>query len=218
MGYTQTITFNQALAGTVSNECLENVRKGFSIDSSLTYPNATASWNISQVQHTDRNVPSGLYTPLYYSYPVDGVDLGHVNVQFPDGTVWSDGNKYVNIDAYLLNHAPKYLGWGEKVNGIAVIQEGEEMPNSGDAVNFIRAQKGNDTYNPTQDEIDAAMLIPFSTWVYTLAFVNGGDVTNFAKDGITTTTSQSYKQLAYFAASKVNQTATTLNPGLYEVE
>lgn len=119
----QIIPFNQGIAGTVPDSCLSNVRKGYGI--AAKYNTAWEAWQNTQ-QHTDQDVPTGVDVPLYYSYTttINGVtqNYGHINVRLANGTVWSDGNIYANIDAYLSNHAPKYVGWGESVNDVTVIK------------------------------------------------------------------------------------------------
>lgn len=127
----QVIPFNQSTAGKVPDECLENVRKGFSIPAK--YASAWEAWEHTQ-QHTDNNLPTGLDIPLYYSYTatIDGVtqNYGHINVRLANGTVWSDGNIYANVGAYLADHSPKFVGWGESVNDTMVIQGVQEMTDS----------------------------------------------------------------------------------------
>lgn len=123
----QDIAFNPAQAGTIHNFCLDNVRKGFGIENK--YASAWQAWENTQ-QHPDRNIPDGLDVPLFYSYTanIDGVtqNYGHINVRLADGTVWSDGTIYANLDAYLYNHYPQYVGWGESINDFKII-EGDTM-------------------------------------------------------------------------------------------
>lgn len=125
--YTQLVPFNKAQAGTVPNLCLDNVRKGYGIPNK--YASAWEAWEHTQ-QHPDRNIPDGLDVPLYYSYTatLDGVtqNYGHINVRLANGMVWSDGNIYTSIDSYLAFHSPKFVGWGESVNDVMII-EGETM-------------------------------------------------------------------------------------------
>jgi len=123
----QLIPFDQSRAGNVHNFCLDNTCKGFGIADK--YGSATEAWQHTQ-QHTDRDIPEGCDVPLFYSYTanIDGVtqNYGHINVRLKDGTVWSDGTIYADIDAYLYNHFPQYVGWGESVNDFQII-EGEEV-------------------------------------------------------------------------------------------
>lgn len=123
----QVIPFVPSKGGTTPNLCLANVVKGYGI--SNKYPTAWEAWQHTQ-QHPDRNIPAGLSVPLFYSYTttIDGVtqNYGHINVQLPNGTFWSDGNIYASLDAYLANHSPKYVGWGESVNDFKIL-EGANM-------------------------------------------------------------------------------------------
>lgn len=122
----QIIPFNTANGGTTPNMCLANVCAGYGIPNK--YASAWEAWQHTQ-QHTDP-IPDGLDVPLYYSYTADLGDgpqnYGHINVRLKDGTVWSDGTIYANLDAYLANHTPKYVGWGESINDTKII-EGEDM-------------------------------------------------------------------------------------------
>lgn len=137
--FIQDIPFNPAIAGTVHNMCLDNVRRGFGIDNK--YASAWEAWEHTQ-QHADRNMPDGLDVPLFYSYTatIDGItqNWGHINVRLADGTVWSDGTIYADVDAYLYNHFPQYVGWGESVNDFKIIQAGgnDMFPNEGDLINI----------------------------------------------------------------------------------
>lgn len=122
MNYIQIIPFNTSLGGNVSNMCLANVAKGYGIGNK--YSSAWQAWEHTQ-QHTDP-VPTGLAVPIYYSYTatIDGVteNYGHINVQLPNGTVWSDGNIYASIDDYTSKKLPKFVGWGESINDYKIIQ------------------------------------------------------------------------------------------------
>ena len=116
MAWRNTKSFNQSIAGKKKGYCLQNVRLGFGIASK--YANAITAWNNTQ-QHKDRSIPGG-DVPLFYTYKSDG----HINVRLANGQIWNDGEIYANLDAYLSGHpAVKYLGWGESVNGIRVIEE-----------------------------------------------------------------------------------------------
>lgn len=130
MDYTQLIPFDPSKGGNVPNLCLANVSAGYSIGNK--YASAWEAWQNTQ-QHPDRNIPAGLAVPIFYSYTttIDGVtqNYGHINVQLPDGSVWSDGNMYASIDAYMANHAPRFVGWGESVNDFKIIGE-DDMTSS----------------------------------------------------------------------------------------
>lgn len=140
----QLIPFDTSKGGNIPNFCLDNVRRGYSIANK--YGSAWEAWLHTQ-QHADRNFPAGLDIPLYYSYTttLDGVtkNYGHINVRLANGTVWSDGKIYANLDSYLINHFPKFVGWGESVNDFKII--GEDMSdifNDGDAQNLTDSLLG----------------------------------------------------------------------------
>lgn len=153
MAYIQVVPFNQAQGGTTPNLCLDNVRRGYGIPNK--YASAWEAWQHTQ-QHPDRNIPAGLAVPLYYSYTatIDGVtaNYGHINVQLPNGMVWSDGNIYTSIDAYLANHSPKFVGWGESINDVTIIQ-GEPMStwNNGDTYNLLNLSVSTEVANKAKD-------------------------------------------------------------------
>lgn len=117
----QLIPFDQSKGGKIPNLCLDNVVKGYQIQNK--YASAWEAWQHTE-QHTDP-VPSGLDVPLFYAYTttLDGItkNYGHINVRLANGTVWSDGNIYANIEAYEAHHDPKFVGWGESVNDYKII-------------------------------------------------------------------------------------------------
>ncbi len=148
---TQLVPFDVNKAGTTPNMCLDNVRRGYGIPAK--YGSAWEAWLHTQ-QHPDRNIPMGLAVPLYYSYTatIDGVtdNFGHINTLLPDGRVWSDGKYYANLDAYLANHTPKYVGWGESVNDVKVIT-GENMnPSTQNVLDFFKAFRNKTDLTPTE--------------------------------------------------------------------
>lgn len=111
--------FNQSLAGKRVGFCLQNVRKGYGI--AAEYVIAIEAWDAvvaAKQGHKDRSIPAG-DVPLFYTYKTDG----HVNVRLANGKVWSDGTIYLNLDDYLAKHTSvHYLGWGESLNGVRVLQ------------------------------------------------------------------------------------------------
>lgn len=116
MAYKQTKSFSTSRGGSTPGYCLRNTRLGYGI--AAKYANAITAWKNTQ-QHKNRSIPTGVEVPLFYSYKTDG----HINVRLADGRVWSDGKIYANLDAYLrAATACTYLGWGESVNGVRVIE------------------------------------------------------------------------------------------------
>lgn len=164
----QVVPFDQSKAGAVKYMCLNNVRLGYGIPNK--YATATQAWEHTQ-QHPDRNVPSGVDVPLYYSYTttIDGVtaNYGHINVRLANGKVWSDGVAYASLDAYLQYHLPKYLGWGESVNDVRVIKEGDTVPedykvNQGDVTNVCNSYG----WTPDQNYLNVWVGQPWKKFWY----------------------------------------------------
>lgn len=120
--YVQTKSFDTRKAGTIGNFCLSNVSKGFGIANK--YGSAWDAWLHTQ-QHKNWDIPKGVDVPLYFSYSakIDGVykNWGHAGVQLANGRFWSDGTIYTDVHAYLNGHWPKFVGWGESVNDVKVI-------------------------------------------------------------------------------------------------
>ena len=135
----QITPFDISKAGTIHNFCLDNVRRGYGIANK--YASAWEAWQHTE-QHSDRDMPDGCDVPLFYSYTanIDGStqNYGHINVRLKDGTVWSDGTIYANIDAYLENHTPQYVGWGESVNDVKIIEGEQEMKATANQVYYAR--------------------------------------------------------------------------------
>lgn len=116
MAYKQTRSFDKGKAGSKVGFCLQNMRLGYGIP--VKYPTATEAWKHT-VQHKDRKIPNGVSVPLFYTYKTDG----HVNVRMPSGEVVSDGKTYASLPDYERQHPTvHYLGWGETLNGVRVIE------------------------------------------------------------------------------------------------
>jgi hypothetical protein len=198
----QVIPFNPAQGGTTPNLCLANVCLGFGIPNK--YGSAWEAWQHTQ-QHTDP-VPDGLDVPLYYSYSVNlgqGVqNYGHINVRLANGTVWSDGNIYASIDAYLANHWPKYVGWGESINDVKII-EGDTMGLTHDQVAKICVMACD-----LQPEVSPAFMnnIGLDLDAVLDNFLNYTESRNLRLDAE-----------AYRAGQTGGAKPTKLAPGLYEV-
>lgn len=123
MAWKQTRGWDSNKGGTQAGMCLANVRKGYSI--AAKYDDAWTAWLNTQ-QHRDRNYPAGVYSPIYFSYTttIDGVrkNYGHIGVRYPDGRLWTDGRVYASVEEYERQKAPVFVGWGESVNGVRVIE------------------------------------------------------------------------------------------------
>lgn len=166
MDFTQVIAFITANGGATPGLCLANVCKGYGIPNK--YGSAWEAWGHTQ-QHADRDIPSGVAVPIFYSYTttIDGVtaNYGHINVQLPNGTVWSDGNIYASIDDYMSKKFPRFVGWGESVNDFKVIEGGGMTPEQAaelqDALNYkTQVTSSNAWADPNGFSNDVSRVAP----------------------------------------------------------
>lgn len=168
----QVVPFNVNTAGTTKYLCLANVRKGYGIG--IKYPDATTAWDNTQ-QHRDRSFPAGCSVPVFYSWvgTVSGErkNWGHIAVRLPDGRIWTDGRYYANVDELSAKYlsGSSYLGWGESVNAVRVVEnviipdnKGDDMikPGDEDILRIIASEvKGwdfNSTHNGSKDATEMA--------------------------------------------------------------
>jgi len=160
----QLIPFNIEKGGTTPNLCLNNVRLGYGIPN--LYSSAWEAW-LHTEQHTDP-IPEGLDVPVYFSYwaTIDGVykNWGHIATRIKDGRLWSDGKIYATLEEYLKNHTPKYVGWGESINEVKVLEGGPEVRilNKGDVYNYFMDIYGKE---PTQADYDVWIGRDLETFV-----------------------------------------------------
>ncbi len=104
--------------------------------------------------------------------------------------------------------------------------EEEEMPTESDAINFIRADRGDVTYNPSQEEINGAMKTSYKDWAYNLLALNNGDTVNILNalkwdntpDNKYKVQSQSKKYWLYQFMSNVNKKYKLLDKPVYVEE
>ena len=87
------------------------------------------SWsNRTQGRHTDWNIPSGVYVPIWFDGYWKGERLGHVAI-YKDGTIWSSpytnkpyADKLSSIAEVERIYGMKYVGWSEFVGSTRVIE------------------------------------------------------------------------------------------------
>lgn len=116
--------------GYVGGWCLKYVQDAFGTDH--PYPSATAAWNAEPNKHTDRP-PKGVTVPVYLS--LGNVPEGHVAISLDDGYIASSTQTgshsapyfHKNLDDLIAvygkyNGGAKYLGWGEHVGSVQVVQ------------------------------------------------------------------------------------------------
>jgi hypothetical protein len=111
--------------------CLQYVRLTFGLPA--RYGSATEAWDNSTTQHPGRDVPAGVWTPVWYG--LDREPLGHVVLHAPDGSVYStsDNSTTPHHHPDLADPEAYYAGWGwplawrgwtEDVAGYPVITDG----------------------------------------------------------------------------------------------
>jgi len=132
MGWVQSITPNPDIACT-PGWCLQYVRQAFGLPA--RYGSATEAWENSPSQHLGRDVPAGLWVPVWYA--VNGVPEGHVALVAPDGAVYSTTDNtatphhhpdLADLEAYYAYYGPAltWRGWTEDVAGYPVITNESE--------------------------------------------------------------------------------------------
>lgn len=124
--------------------CLATVQTAF--NSSRTSPTAWSEWlNVVKYKHQDRNLPSGVYVPIWFSGA--GGD-GHVAF-YKDGTVWTSPrtakpyfDTYNSIDAVAKAYGVTYVGWSEDIGNKRVVEP---------VVNTPQPTKGDEAMAITSD-------------------------------------------------------------------
>lgn len=126
--FTQLITPNPNIRCT-PGWCLQYVRESFGLP--VRYGSATEAWQKSASQHRDRNFPTGMYVPVWFTIDIE--PNGHVALLTPDGSVYSSSDMtntphhHPSIDELISYYARwgkmklTYLGWTEDVAGYPVI-------------------------------------------------------------------------------------------------
>ena len=123
MAYRNTITVNIREMGAVKNSCLANTRKAAAPDIPVKYNTA---WEAEQNTTLHAGTPpGGVWVPVFFSYYAtirgEYKNWGHVG-WYKDGAFYSDGVKFASIADYQAHHSPRYVGWGESLNGVQVVE------------------------------------------------------------------------------------------------
>lgn len=140
MSWQQVITPNLNVS-TSLGMCLKYVQDAFGSGWAGSY--ALAGWNSNTAfNHADRNIPSGVFVPVWFEGYWNGVNYGHV-VIYKDGVCWSSPYSYKNTYDRLGSIAEveriygmKYIGWSEGLGGTRVIKFKEEDMIIPDADNY----------------------------------------------------------------------------------
>lgn len=128
MSYRQVKTPNVNVA-TEIGMCLAYVQNAFGSGWAGSY--ALQGWrDIVKRKHTNRNIPSGVYVPIWFSGYWNGFNYGHVAI-YKDGVVYS--SPYTNkrthdrlgsIAEVERIYGMQYIGWSEDIGGTVVIEKG----------------------------------------------------------------------------------------------
>lgn len=108
--------------------CLKYVQDAFGSGWAGSY--ALQGWHdIVKKKHTNRNIPAGVYVPIWFEGYWNGVNYGHVAI-YKDGIVWSSPytdktshDQLGNIETVERVYGMKYIGWSEDIGGTTVIKE-----------------------------------------------------------------------------------------------
>lgn len=133
MTYQQVVTPNIDVSA-VLGECLNYVQRAYGLKWTGYY--ALDGWNKNKSNHQDRNIPCGVYVPIWFDGYWTGVRYGHV-VIYKDGVCYSSPWSAVSAAAGRHDtlgsiadveriYRMSYLGWSEDMNGQYVIKGKEE--------------------------------------------------------------------------------------------
>lgn len=94
--------------------------------SQRTSPTAWSEWlNVVKYKHPDRNLPSGVYVPIWFSSPSG---YGHVAI-YKDGKVWSSpythkpyADVFNSIAEVERIYKSTYVGWSEDIGNTRVVE------------------------------------------------------------------------------------------------
>ncbi|GAA1053895.1 hypothetical protein [Dietzia natronolimnaea] len=116
--------------------CLEYVQNAFGAGWSGSY--ALDGWNRnSQFNHPNRNIPSGVFVPIWFDGYWTGIRYGHVAI-YKDGVVysspWTQANAAISKHDVLGSIADveriyrmTYIGWSEGIGGTRVVEKVKEV-------------------------------------------------------------------------------------------
>lgn len=93
------------------------------------YPNAWTAWMNTKYKHLDQNFPKDAAILQWYSYILNGENLGHVTVNIPGKGIYSSPWQIETSYAVLplvseveRIYGVKYVGWSEDIEGVRVAQ------------------------------------------------------------------------------------------------
>lgn len=146
--------------------CLSYVQRAFGVGWSGSY--ALDAWNRnSQFNHQDRNMPSGVYVPVFFTGYWNGFNYGHV-VVYKDGICYSSPYTYKstydqlgNIETVERIYGMKFLGWSEGLAGSRIIeyQEATNMANIIGNSSVWRTRMNEVLYEVTGEQLGDAEFV-----------------------------------------------------------
>ena len=161
--------FDQNKAGKEPGMCLKNTRLGYGIGAK--YANAWTAW-LNTEQHANRNLPAGVDVPVYFWFI--NANNGHIGVRLANGKFWTDGRIFDSIEAYEAAKAPNFVGWGESINEVRVLEFSPDpipvpsgMPPVGSSVQLI-APDTRTTFKAGTTVIAGQIKVTDNTFVYTV--------------------------------------------------
>lgn len=112
--------------------CLKYVQDAYGSGWAGSY--ALQGWrDIVKKKHSDWNIPSGVYVPIWFEGYWNGVNYGHVAI-YKDGVVWSSPftnkgthDRLGSIAEVERIYGMKYIGWSEDIGGTRVIEKKKEV-------------------------------------------------------------------------------------------
>lgn len=97
--------------------------------SNRTSPSAWSEWNkVVKFKHQDRNIPGGVYVPIWFDGYWNGNQVGHVAI-YKDGKIWSSpyrSKPYTDVLGSIEEieriYGMKYVGWSEDIGNTRVVE------------------------------------------------------------------------------------------------
>lgn len=141
----QLVSPNLSIVGQIGY-CLSYARQCFG--AAAVEPNAWVAWNNTKFKHTDA-LPADVCVPMWYSYVLNGENLGHVTINVPGQGIYSSPWKSSQTHAVLSSIAQveqiygvKYVGWSEDISNVKVVQ-GDSMPTADEVKSAFRQYNVN---------------------------------------------------------------------------
>lgn len=107
--------------------CFSYVAAAFKITKWIA-SSAWEAWGKSKSRHTGKNLPAGVYVPIWFDGYWNGKRVGHVAI-YKDGKIWSSpayaakpyADTWKSIAEVERVYGMKYVGWSEYIGDVRVI-------------------------------------------------------------------------------------------------